>query len=63
MKLNCNWRGNPILKLECKGDQMAVNYGGKGGWQDVCEVHANALRQISPLSGAKFIRIKQEDKS
>jgi len=60
MRLRCDWKGNKILKGDCQGDQMVVNYGGKVGDQDVCEAHAKALQAIGPFSGAKFRKVKQQ---
>lgn len=58
MELRCNWRGNKVLNVDCQGDQMLVTYGGKQGNVHVCQAHADALRSISPGSGAKFSKPK-----
>jgi len=59
MELKCNWRGNKVLNVECRGDQMVVNHGGKVGDIHICEEHVKALQSISPMSGAKFTKINQ----
>jgi hypothetical protein len=60
MRLKCDWRNHKILTATCGGDQMTVDHGGKVGPVPVCEVHAKALQAISPMSGARFTKVKQQ---